>query len=201
MSCLNGCSIRLVEMIFNLDEEVFKCCSNPHTCPFLFSPTTHRSSVPFLGLPKHSPAGRTSSHPRGLSAGLWSPRKDQPQCRPCLHLQALWSGVPPAQLAAAALRPVPAKAPAVLSAARDGKQEDQAAAVPAGLQPLLLHCVQSRVQPHGKPEDSPSHPHRREAVHVLGVLQVFPALWRINQALPHPYWRKAIHLWSMWEVF
>lgn len=195
----------------------FQIFSWTRTCDFSFlfyrssskpdhqPPTARRSPIAVLRVPKHLPGGRTSSHPRGPSTGLWSPCTDQPQPQPRpnqpLCLQVLRSDFPPAQLAAAALRPVPAEAPAVLSAARSGKQEDQTAALPTGMQPFPLHGVQPGVQPHGEPQDSPSHPHGREALHLLGLLQVFPSLRGINQALPYPHRREALHLRTVWEVF
>lgn len=166
--------------------------------------TPNNWSIPFLRLPKHLPVGRTRSRSRRPPAGLWSPRADQPQPRPHLNqplrLQVLQPDVPPAQFATAALRPVPAEAPAVLSAACGWKQEGEAAAVPARLQPLPLHGVPPRVQPHGEPQDSPSHPHGGEAVHLLGLLKVFPSLRGVNQALPHPHRGEAVRLRTMREV-
>lgn len=168
----------------------------------LRSSTTHTPSFGLLRLSKHLPACRISVHPsRSAFTGLWGPSSDGPHPEPLLRLQALWPNVPPAQPAAAALRPVPAEGPAARPATCDGKQEEPTADLPAGLQPLPLHCVQPGVQPHGEPQDSPSHPHGGAALHLLGVCQVFPSLGGVDPTLPHPHRREALRLCSVWEVF
>lgn len=163
-------------------------------------PTTLRSSVHLRRVPKHLPSGRTSFCIPSSSTGPWVPRKDRPQRLYRSYVQALRSDLPPAQLAATTLRSVPPEAPAALSAVRSWGCADQAAALPPGLQPLLLHRVQPRIQPLGEPEDSLAHPHRREAIHLLRVPQVFPPLRSADPAFPHPHRREAVRLRAVWEV-
>lgn len=163
-------------------------------------PTGLRSSVRLPRVSKHLPPGRTSFCITSSSAGPQIPHGSRPQRLHRSHVQVLRSDLPPAQPAAATLRPVPPEAPAALSAARIRGCANQAAAVPPRLQPLPLYRVQPRVQPLGEPEDPPAHPHRREAVHLLCVPQVFPPLWSAHPAFPHPHRGEAVHLRAVREV-